>query len=274
MATRNQLMRLEAQGSSFETDGFFAAQDWRYELLVGYLKLSPSYQAVCKSKGKLIKDAPKDWTTVVKTYNDFRDVFEIRESRWWRDVGMPLFGIQANKTETFIVGSYAENFLEKSTIESSFMHWVSMASPEILVVAIPRNQTKQQALKQVNSIIRNMEFASKKELNIKPKYNLVKSKLQKNTIVFGIEALKLYKRGIELWKIGYKLGLSASACIDLEQNTDASEGKRYLQILASKLIHKAENIAENAARGIFPSDKPLNISATRVARKVGRPKSK
>jgi hypothetical protein len=43
--------------------------------------------------------------------------------------------------------------------------------------------------------------------------------------------------------------------------------------MASKLIHKAELIAENAARGRFPSDKSFP-EAVLVSnqRKVGRPK--
>lgn len=274
MATRKQLMRIEAQGADFKREGYSVLPDWRYELLVDYLKLSPSYKAVCKSKGKLIKGAPKDWGTIVKTYGDFKDVFEIKENRWWRDVGMPLFGLQANKTEAFVVGNYSDDFLAKGSIESSVKHWASMANPETLVVAIPRNQTKQQALKQVNAIVRNMAFASKKDLNIKPKYSLIKSKLQKHTLALGTEALKLYRRDMELWKIGHKLQLSTVHCQYIDNGTDILESKVRLQIMASKLIRKAEIIAENAARGIFPSDKPLKTSTARVARKAGRPKSK
>ena len=53
---------------------------------------------------------------------------------------------------------------------------------------------------------------------------------------------------------------------------DVSAAKSYLQIMASKLIHKAELIAENAARGRFPSDKSFP-EAVLVSnqRKVGRP---
>lgn len=275
MATRTQLLRLEAQGANFEREGYFALPDWRYELLVDYLKVSPTYQAICKSKGKAIKDPPKDWSKVVQTYDDFKNVFEIREALWWREVGMALFGIQAKKSESFVIGNYSKDeFLTKETIKTSIDTWEKMANPEMLVLAVPKNQTRQQALKQVTTLIRSMDFASSKEIKVKPKYKLASSKLQKTTLAIGPAALKMYRMDIPLWKIAYQLELSVSACKDIDQNNEVAEAKRYLQILASKLIHKAENIAENAARGIFPSDKPLKTGLPRTSRKVGRPKSK
>lgn len=275
MATRTQLLRLEAQGANFEREGYSALPDWRYELLVDYLKVSPTYQAICKSKGKTIKNPPKDWSKVVQTYDDFKNVFEIREALWWGQVGMALFGIQAKKSESFVIGNYSKDeFLTKETIKTSIDTWRKMANPEILALAVPKNQTKQQALKQVTNLIRSMDFASSKEIKVKPKYKLASSKLQKTTLAIGPAALKMYRMGAPLWKIAYQLELSVSACKDIDQNNEVAEAKRYLQILASKLIHKAENIAENAARGIFPSDKPLKTGIPRTARKVGRPKSK
>ncbi len=275
MATRTQLLRLEAQGANFEREGYSALPDWRYELLVDYLKVSPTYQAICKSNGKAIKDPPKDWAKVVKTYADFKNVFEIKEQLWWRQVGMALFGIQAKKSESFVIGNYSKNeFLTKESTEGATTTWEKMANPEMLALAIPQNQTKQQALKQVTTLIRSMSFASNKGIKVKPKYKLASSKLQRTTLAIGPAALKLYRRGVPLREIGYKLQLSASSCKDIDENNEVAEARRYLQILASKLIHKAELIAENAARGIFPSDKPLKSGIPRAARKVGRPKSK
>ena len=273
MANNRKLPRIEDQGASFKSDGYFAAFDWRYELLVDYLKLSPTYQAICKSKGKAIKAVPKDCAKIVKVYSDFKDVFVIRESDWWARVGMPLFGLKARQSEAFIVTQETKSeFLDTQAINTSRSYWSDMAKPDSLVLAIPRNQTKQQALKQVTAIIRAMNFVSPKELVTKPRYQLLRSKLQKDTVVLGVDALKMYRRGIPLWQIGYRLGLSPDSCADIDLNKDVGYNKQYLSIAASKLIHKAENIAENAARGIFPSDKPLKAGIARVARKVGRPR--
>lgn len=273
MANNRKLARLEDQGARFKEHGYFVAFDWRYELLVDYLKLSPTYQAICKSKGKPIKDAPKDWGKVAKAYADFKDVFAIRESDWFREIGMPLFGLKARQSEAFVVSDESkDDFLAAHVVVKAKSSWEEMAMPDTLVLAIPRNQTKQQALKQVTALIRSMEFASAKELNTKPKYQLIKSKLQKQTLVQGIEALKLYRKNMPLWEIGYTLGLSTLHCRDIDNQKNILDSKVRLQVMASKLIHKAENIAENAARGLFPTDKPLKAAPNRVARKVGRPR--
>ena len=49
--------------------------------------------------------------------------------------------------------------------------------------------------------------------------------------------------------------------------------KIRLQIYASKLVTKAENIAENAARGLYPTDAPCKyaLKFESSKRKVGRP---
>lgn len=273
MATRKQLMRIEAQGAGYEEQGYSVSVDYRYELLVDYLKLSHTYAAICKSKGELIRNAPKDWNKVKSTYADFQDVFAIPERHWWRDIGIPLFGIKARASGTFVIGS-EDALKNKALFNNANRVWQEMSNPELLVLAIPKNQTKQQALKQVTELIRSCHFSSAAELKTKPKYTLVRSKLQKHTLALGIEALKLYKQDIPLWKIGYKLRLSHADCKNVELNKNLKESKDRLQIYASKLVRKAELIGENAARGKFPSDKPLSLLRPRVARKAGRPKSK
>lgn len=58
MAIRQKLPHFELQGSSWEESGLFASSDWRYEALVDYLKLSPSYKLVCEWARKRSKSDP------------------------------------------------------------------------------------------------------------------------------------------------------------------------------------------------------------------------
>ena len=155
-----------------------------------------------------------------------------------------------------------------------------MGNPECLLLAIPTNQTKQMALKQINAIVRAGNFTSTKPRLIKPKYELIRSKLREPTIKLGTMALKMYQLGYPLWLIGNQLELSAAHHIELdyEGNPNANElnlaeKKIRLQILASKLVAKAELIAENAARGLYPTDAACRyaIKFKSATRKVGRP---
>jgi hypothetical protein len=285
MANRQKLPRFELQGSSWEESGLFAASDWRYEALVDYLKLSPSYKLVCEWARKRSKaippNAPKDWKQIVKTYEDFGDVWRIPESRWWESRGKALFGIKAAKAQTFAIG-YSDHaaLISSKTAAQSQKMWQDMGSPECLVLAIPANQTKQMALKQITAIVRAGNFVSTKPRLIKPKYELIRSKLREPTIKLGTIALKMYQNGYPLWMIGNQLGLSPAHHIQLndEGNPNANElnlaeKKIRLQILASKLVAKAELIAENAARGLYPTDAPCRYAMKfkSATRKAGRP---
>ena len=285
MANRQKLPRFELQGSSWEESGLFATSDWRYEALVDYLKLSPSYKLVCewakKGKKALPANAPKDWKQLVKTYEDFGDVWRIPESRWWEGRGKALFGIKAAKAQTYIVGNSDDAYLiNGEEAAQSQKTWQDMGNPECLLLAIPTNQTKQMALKQINAIVRAGNFTSTKPRLIKPKYELIRSKLREPTIKLGTMALKMYQLGYPLWLIGNQLELSAAHHIELdyEGNPNANElnlaeKKIRLQILASKLVAKAELIAENAARGLYPTDAACRyaIKFKSATRKVGRP---
>lgn len=286
MANQQKLPHFEEQESIWEASGIFAPKDWRYEALVDYLKLSPSYKLVCDwarndSNVALPLNAPKDWGKLVRTYKDFGDVFRIRESDWWDMKGKNLFGINAAKAQSFTVGfSDEKSLLPKLNQIQSEQIWANMAQPNCIVLAIPANQTKQMAIKQITAIIRANSFTSKKPKPIKPKYELIRSKLREHTIKLGTIALKMYQRRLPLWLIGNKLNLSPAHSINLDKmgNLDLSDPniadkKIRLQILASKLVAKAELISENAARGIYPSDSPCKyaLKFTSQTRKAGRP---
>ena len=285
MANRQKLPRFELQGSSWEEIGLFAASDWRYEALVDYLKLSPSYKLVCewarKGSKAIPKNAPKDWKLLVKTYGDFGDVWRIPESRWWNSRGKALFGIKAAKAQTFAIGQSDDAALINiKTASQSQKIWEDMAKPDCVIIAIPTNQTKQMALKEISAIIRSNTFVSSKSKPIKPKYELIRSKLREHTIKLGTIALRMYRAGDHLWLIGNQLNLSSEHYIQLDDERNPKGGeinlaekKIRLQILASKLVSKAELIAENAARGLFPTDAPCRhaIKFQSKKRKVGRP---
>lgn len=285
MANRQKLPRFELQGSSWEESGLFAASDWRYEALVDYLKLSPSYKLVCEwaRKGSKVipPNAPKDWMQIVKTYEDFGDVWRILESRWWDSCGKALFGIKAAKTQTFMVGNSEVDVLVNSrSLHDSQLLWENMAKPGCLVLAIPTNQTKQMALKQIYAIVRANTFISSKSNLAMPKYELIRSKLREPTIKLGIMALKMYYKGAPLWAIGNYLELSPAHLINCDENGKLSaselnlaDKKIRLQILASKLVAKSELIAENAARGLYPTDAPCRyaIRFESATRRAGRP---
>jgi hypothetical protein len=114
----------------------------------------------------------------------------------------------------------------------------------------------------VKKTIENEAFAAALPVQVAPKYQLVKSKLRIETLTAGITALKLYKQGVPLWQIGNRLMMIPTQCFDESKVSDInihqfSENKEILSIAARRLIRTAVLVAENAARGRFPSDKPF-----------------
>jgi hypothetical protein len=262
------------QYAKYMASGQVTGVDWRYELLHDYLRESPSYQLVCRfmlanMKGRP-KNAPSDWPAVLKLYKDFGDVFRIKEDQWWITTGRDLYDIKIKDPSVLNLG-ITESSLDALPVEDhALVDWELMNRPRSLLIAVPTALTKKEAMTQLAAILKTQKFRT----NVEPiaKYQLTKSKLQRNTLAVGPLALRSYKRGTPLWKIGYQLKLSPSDVSSIDKGEDVSAAKAYLQILASKLIHKAELIAENAARGRFPSDKsfPEAILISNQ-RKVGRP---
>jgi hypothetical protein len=86
----------------------------------------------------------------------------------------------------------------------------------------------------------------------------------------------MHRNGTPLWKIGNDLHLSPDNAIDendatLDQDV-AADRKQVLSIMAHRLVKTAALVAENAARGRFPSDEPFTEAIlSPFKRAPGRP---
>lgn len=266
---RRQLPRVEEQGATYESDGVFVAADWRYELLLDYLLLSPSYSAVSKTQGSSKREIrlPEDANRVQEVFDDFGDIRRIGEARWWKSRGMKLFGIKAPEPVVRLHG----RLTSKASIQ--VMQWSGV---DELVVTLPLGLTRANALKKLAKHLTNEPFADALDKAVKPKYVLDPSKLRKETLVSGVEALKMYSRNEPLWRIGNRLRVVPAQCFDereAAQNPRGyNENKIVLSIAARRLVRTAILVAENAARGRFPCKQPFpEAMLEHYQRKAGRP---
>lgn len=266
---RRKLPRVEEQGAFFEKDGVFAALDWRYDLLLDYLQLSPSYQSVIKAHAKAggCPVFPKDVKVVQAVFEDFGDIRRIGESRWWDNRGKMLFGVKAPEPAVRVVGRLTAKVKHQAT------DWVGV---DELVVTLPLGLTRNTALKKLSKQLADVPFAESLPKEIKPKYSLFPSKLRKETLVAGVDALKMYELKEPLWRIGNVLRIVPAQCFDEKDESvnprKYNDNKVVLSIAARRLIRHAILIAENAARGCFPSNKPFpEAMLEHYQRKAGRP---
>ena len=266
---RRHTPRVEVLGANYGQHGVAVAPDWRYEMVCDYLKLSPSYQAVRKQlKGKAQQALPSDTSVVEQVLKDFGDLYKTRESDWWQRYGMQLYGISAPLPAVQEVGQ-----LDKRN-NSLHVQWQRVDS---VVLEVPLALTRAQAMKQLRKQLEKKQFAAALPKAVQPKYQLMPSKLRMETLLAGVQALKMYERGMPLWRIGNQLRLiPAQSFAESEVNEENayaySDRKEVLSIAARRLIRTAALVAENAARGRFPCDKPFaEAQLDYYKRKAGRP---
>jgi hypothetical protein len=268
---RRKLPFLLELGAEFTRHGLSVRSDWRYELVVDYLKASPSYLALRNQelKYKIPWGLPSDYKQVKQVFDDFGPIYKMQEIEWWTKIGMYLYGVKAPYPKLEVVAELnAANqkvFVAKTVADS-------------LVVQVPLSITKSQAIKEFKKLLEEYTFANAVPKAVAPKYQLTNSKLTKYTLMLGLMALRYYEKGMPLWRIGNRLRLIPGQCfdeslLDQSKNYFYSDNKEILSIAASRLIKTAVLIAENAARGRFPSDKPFKEAMlNRYKRKAGRPR--
>jgi hypothetical protein len=267
---RKPLPRLISLGADYEQAGLSVKPDLRYDLVCDYLKLSPSYEAVMRhlTKQKSTYPLPKDFKAVAKIVKDFGAIYKMRETDWWEKIGMGLYGISAPLPSVKVAGVLNKQNNQLKT------KWSGI---DTVVAEMPLNLTLPQALKQLRKQLTEYQFSATLPKKTTPLYQLSNSKLRVDTLQNGLIALRLYKKRLPLWKIGNQLRLiPAQSFIESDADdilvADLADRKELLSIAASRLIRCAALVAENAARGRFPSDKSFSEAITMpYKRKAGRP---
>lgn len=266
---RKPLPRLMTLGADFAKSGLSVKPDPRYDLVCDYLKASPSYGSVMRkmAKQKSPYPLPKDYKVVAQVVKDFGLIYKMREADWWDKVGKQLYGISAPLPNVKVLGA-----LDNSN-QSLAASWNGIDS---IVAELPLNLTLAQAMKQLRKQLVGFNFSAALPKQAAPKYQLSNSKLRIDTLQNGLTALRMYKRGFPLWKIGNELRLiPAQSFIEKDADkidVDLADRKEILSIAASRLIRTAALVAENAARGRFPCDKRFSEAVMiPYKRKAGRP---
>ena len=257
-------------GADFDRSGVSITLDWRYDLICDYLKASPSYESVYrKLQGqKSLYAQPKDYKLVEQVLKDFGAIYKMNEVDWWLHIGMQLYGIKAPTAKVRLAGELNEN--SKSISINKSMH-------QSLIFEIPLSLTISEAVKQIKQLAKGHSFSKSLPKTLKPKYQLEKIKLRQKNLQQGLQALRMYKKKLPLWKIGNLLDLVPSKTFDekLLDSKDAykySSNKEVMSIAASRLIRNAALVAENAARGRFPNNRPFKEAIlTPYIRDAGRP---
>lgn len=259
--------------SDFQNENLHVEENRLYFYWFQFLVLSPSYELARRyreNKGKITKAEktrlPKDFKKVLEIYDAFGNVQQYLFKIWLVERGVELFGIPgkpAKVTPLFKVSNNAKT-LNKVAINNSLNEyfektWPSQNKPGAMVLAIPLHSTRQKILKDIKTLLDR--YLQAPPPNVKPKFELVTKNVHMENIIDSLSVLwnRSAKPDWPLWKLGEECKIRKARqhrCYE----PDAITEKRALEQMTSRKLKTAQYIAENAARGIFPSQtKPTHF---------------
>jgi len=230
-----------------------------------FLIFSPSYELARKHRAGTLTDAdrarlPADFTDVLAVYDDLGDIQRIEFDDWWQDRGIQLFGYQGEtprigpidvlvrenpaKLETLIVR--ADEYIKG--------RWHRQGEQPAAILAIPLGLSKAQISLQLDHLLSLYDDDLKEIKSEPPKYGLHGRKRDTKSLLRYMKCLlvKAQFPELRLYQIGAIAELSSTYSSRFEEEEDI-EDRHALKILTSRAISRGLMIAENAARGIFPS---------------------
>lgn len=219
-----------------------------------YLRLSKDYWWVCQCQGKA------DDARLRSMYRDFGDVFTMDFEQWWRSKGQTLFAERISPPEV-----------------RELDHVNMRLSPGIashLLLEIPLNLTEATIVKQVKKILRNhpsreVERRSSAKRPLAKFTGIRKDLLQLAHMTWQMHWLsrdptQTYRIGQvqgskSLYQIGKELRLVKTCMPQVTDNAErAAKRVNGMKVAVSRMLVRANNLAANAAIGVFPSVQTLD----------------
>ncbi len=214
-----------------------------------YLRISKEYWWACQRKGSV--DDPR----LRSMYGDFGDVYAMPFEQWWNKRGVGLFYEQLAMPEV--------RALDRHNLE------FSRGSREHLLLEIPLHLTEKTIISQVRKHLRqhperkverisHAERPLAKLIGIKQEVIEIAHQVWKLHHESRIPAKKADIGEIQgtksLYQIGKELRL-VKTCMPVATDNDKKAAVRVngMKVAVSRMLSRANNLAANAAVGVFPS---------------------
>lgn len=265
------------RSSDFYKIGWHIRPTIAYELMFEFLRLSPSYEMARKASAKELTQEqkaqlPEDFDRVLATYALLGDVQKILFRQWWVQRGLKVFG---NPNSSSKVRKVAElkfgQLLEANDLSADINSYMNGARQEeglqpTVLIAMPLGLSKAEYRKQLDKIMSELSISNADAIP-QAKIKLQGKRLRAKVLFSGIKLLwfRAAKPSWQEWRLGAKSGYSKSYSKELNpDNPRKTYGtvESYDREMMTKITHRAlkkfEAIAENAARGKFPSEEPVD----------------
>lgn len=272
-----------------QNGGLWVKQFGMYLLWFEYLALSPSYELARRYRaGETISSdvLPADFNSVLSVYDDLGDVQKALFRLWWKDVGLKHFGHHGSPpsvTRIAYATHHATRIPDVSENVAQYFDedWVVQGRQRVMLLAVPVGLPEGKINRQVKKQLARVKAERRKLIDPVVKYPLVGKRHHLDALLRYLRMTWLrsamYRQS--LWRVGAQARVSFTYSPVLDPNmTEVSVEDRYdremLTIIASRALLRARMIAENAARGRFPThekcDPALDFDLKELRQRIHR----
>ena len=246
--------------------------DWRYEQFFNFLQLSPSYRlAHLVATGKIDRAArarPADFDLVEETYAAFGDVTNTYFWKWWVERAQFQFGVSVTPRSKPLLTVGTRESVTLAMIQAThekldefvMIDRPAQGNSATLILAIPLHNDRKALLKEVASLI-DQEYGKEREQKKIAPYHMTRNKIRQQTLIKAQEVVwgRAARPKAKLFVVGNITNVSPSNWSDPKLKRDKVEANKRetMEALTSRHLNRAYTLAENAARGKFPSLEPL-----------------
>lgn len=256
------------RAADFRKDGVWATKLGFYLLWMEYLAVSPSYELARRYRADVLTDderarLPKDFDTVLAVYDDLGDVQRVTFLDWWSLRGLSVFGYEGAKPHVQRIDNLRSNRNRKAAERvQKFIEddWTEQGQPNAMLVSIPVGLSKTQITRQLGKLLARYEDERRVLPERRSKYPLVGTRQRKDTLfryLFVVWVRCAMPRQ-PLWRVGARAKVSDTYSRELDAGARIARGEQVydrsvLAVLTSRAWSRGLALAENAARGRFPS---------------------
>jgi hypothetical protein len=264
-------------------------------LMVEFLRISPSYELarqirskgldkktqnklitqLYEAEGKKLSAIDKqavitEFQSVLATYDEIGDIATMTFDDWWQARGIYIYGTPYSKPLVKQITRIEKDEDFEPLFYKPYEQYLtqirsSEGNPTSLILGLPLGMPKADLLRQISKLIdqAKVPLAAK---SARANKALTAKRLRSEPLFIQLRILmsKAQYPDMQLWKVGLWAKVSAkhAKTLDLKESKkkfEDADSKEHLAILTSRAFKKAKQVAENAARGSFPSSKPVKL---------------
>jgi hypothetical protein len=264
-------------------------------LMVEFLRISPSYELarqirsevfdkktqnklitqLYETKGKTLSAINKqalitEFQSVQSTYDEIGDISTMTFDDWWQARGIYIYGTPFSKPLVKQITRIEKDEAFEPLFYKPYEQYLtkirsSEGNPTSLILGLPLGMPKADLLRQISKLIDHAKVPLVTK-SARASKALAAKRLRSEPLFIQLRILmaKAQYPDMQLWKVGLWAKVSAkhAKTLDLKESKkkfEDADSKEHLAILTSRAFKNAKQVAENAARGSFPSSKPVNL---------------